>query len=126
MSARQRAWVAFCVTAVLVTNSICWARFERASLRISSLAALAWMLRYSKIPWDELLVVDAYGYKHLLRRLRLKVHEATRDGATILHSLTHVPRQVSAPQVAALSRKRWTLETAFKHLEAYFHAAINT
>jgi hypothetical protein len=32
MSATQRAWLAFCITAVLVTNSICWARFERASL----------------------------------------------------------------------------------------------
>ncbi len=27
MSAIQRTWLAFCVTAVLVTNSICWARF---------------------------------------------------------------------------------------------------
>ena len=26
MSAMQRTWLAFCVTAVLVTNSICWAR----------------------------------------------------------------------------------------------------
>ena len=25
MSATQRTWLAFCVTAVLVTNSICWA-----------------------------------------------------------------------------------------------------
>jgi hypothetical protein len=32
MSGTQRAWLAFCITAVLVTNSICWARFERASL----------------------------------------------------------------------------------------------
>jgi len=32
MSATQRAWLAFCVTAVLVPNSMCWARFERASL----------------------------------------------------------------------------------------------
>jgi hypothetical protein len=28
--------------------------------------------------------------------------------------------------VAALYRKRWTLETAFQHLEAYFHSEINT
>ena len=40
MSATQRTWLAFCVTAVLVTNSICWARFERASLGTYSLAAL--------------------------------------------------------------------------------------
>ena len=32
MSVTQRTWLAFCITAVLVTNSICWARFARASL----------------------------------------------------------------------------------------------
>src|SRR5467141_5394977 len=58
MSATQRAWLAFCVTAVLVTNSICWARFERASLGTYSLAALSWMFRHSKIPWDLLRVAS--------------------------------------------------------------------
>ena len=28
--------------------------------------------------------------------------------------------------MAELYRKRWSLETAFKHLEAYFHSEINT
>jgi hypothetical protein len=32
MSATPRAWLAFCLTATLITHSICWARFERASL----------------------------------------------------------------------------------------------
>ena len=58
MSATQRAWLAFCVTAVLVTNSICWARFERASLGTYSLAALSWMFRHSKMPWEHLLVAS--------------------------------------------------------------------
>src|SRR5256714_10132824 len=58
MSATQRAWLACCVTAVLVTNSMCWARFERASLGTSSLAALSWMFRHRKIPWDALLVAS--------------------------------------------------------------------
>jgi hypothetical protein len=58
MSAMQRAWLAFCVTAVLVTSSICWARFARASLGTYSLAALSWMFRHSKIPWDDLLVAS--------------------------------------------------------------------
>ena len=58
MSTMQRAWLAFCVTAVLITNSLCWARFARASLGSSSLAALSWMFRHSKIPWDELLVAS--------------------------------------------------------------------
>lgn len=58
MSAIQRTWLAFCVTAVLVTNVMCWARFERASLGTYSLAALSWMFRHSKIPWDHLLVAS--------------------------------------------------------------------
>ena len=58
MSATPRAWLAFCVTAVLVTNSMCWARFERASLGTSSLAALSWMCRHSTRPWDHLLVAS--------------------------------------------------------------------
>ena len=33
---------------------------------------------------------------------------------------------MSAEGVADLYRKRWTLATAFKHLEAYFHSAIHT
>ena len=64
MSAMQRAWLAFCVTAVLVTNSICWARFARASLGSYSLAALSWMFRHSKIPWDELLVASVWVILH--------------------------------------------------------------
>jgi len=58
LSAIQRTWLAFCVTAVLVTNSICWARFERASLGTYALVTLSWMFRHSKIPWDELLVAS--------------------------------------------------------------------
>jgi hypothetical protein len=58
MSTIQRAWLAFCVTAVLITNSICWARFERASLGSYSLAALSWMFCHSKMPWDALLVAS--------------------------------------------------------------------
>jgi IS4 transposase len=40
--------------------------------------------------------------------------------------LTNVPlRQASATRVARVYRQRWTLETAFQHLEASFHAAIH-
>jgi IS4 transposase len=41
--------------------------------------------------------------------------------------LTNLPRgAASAYEVAARSRKRWTLETAFQPLEAYLHSEINT
>jgi IS4 transposase len=72
-------------------------------------------------------VVDAQGGRHVCRRLRLKLTHATRDGATLLYILTNLPaRPVSATQVARLYQRRWTLETAFQHLEAYFHSEINT
>ena len=72
-------------------------------------------------------VVDAQGGKHVCRRLRLTLNHATRDGATLLYILTNLPaRPVSAIQVARLYQRRWTLETAFQHLEAYFHSEINT
>ena len=71
-------------------------------------------------------VVDAYGAKHVWRRVRRKLDHATRNGATLIHILTHVPRQISAKRVAQRYRNRWTLETAFQPLEAYFHAESNT
>ena len=71
-------------------------------------------------------VVDHQGHEHIFRRVRIKLNEATRDGATIVHILTNLPCRVSGQRVAELYRQRWTLETAFQHLEAYFHSEINT
>jgi len=42
------------------------------------------------------------------------LNEATRDGATMIHILTHVPRQVSAQQVAELYPQR--VRTALRGL----------
>src|ERR671933_2451879 len=72
-------------------------------------------------------VWDAQGSVHLFRRIRVKLDQATRDGDRVLYILTNLPlRKASAKRVARLYRKRWTLETAFQHLEAYFHSEMNT
>src|SRR6266851_2738302 len=96
MSTMQRAWLAFCVTAVLVTNSICWARFERASLGSYSLAALSWMFRHSKIPWDELLVASV---RVILR------HYGLNSGSLVIDD-TDNKRSKSAQTLAHLSKLR--------------------
>src|SRR6266851_4987370 len=96
MSATQRAWLAFCVTAVLVTNSICWARFERASLGTYSLAALSWMFRHSKMPWDQLLVASV--------RVILRHHGLT--SGSLLIDDTDNPRSKSAKALAHLYKLR--------------------
>ena len=92
LSTRQRAWLAFCVPAVLVTNSICWARFERASLGTYSLAALSWMFRHSKMPWDQLLVASV--------RVVLRHHGLTA-GSLVIDD-TDNPRSKSAKALAYL------------------------
>ncbi len=96
MSAIQRTWLAFCVTAVLVTNSICWARFERASLGTYSLAALSWMFRHSKMPWDHLLVASV--------RVILRYHGIT-SGSLVIDD-TDNPRSKSAKALAHLYNLR--------------------
>ena len=96
LSAIQRTWLAFCVTAVLVTNSICWARFARASLGTYSLAALSWMFRHSKMPWDHLLVASV---RVLFR------HHGLTSGSLVIDD-TDTPRSKSAKALAYLSTLR--------------------
>src|SRR5712671_5511333 len=96
MSATQRAWLAFCVTAVLVTNSMCWARFERASLGTYALAALSWMFRHSKMPWDQLLVASV---QVILR------HHGMTSGTLVIDD-TDNPRSKSAQALADLYKLR--------------------
>ena len=108
MSATQRAWLAFCVTAVLVTNSICWARFERASLGTYALAALSWMFRHSKMPWDKLLVASV--------RVILQHHGITSGNLVI--DDTDNPRSKSAKALAYLyklrDQRQWRLSLGAK------------
>jgi hypothetical protein len=96
MSATQRAWLAFCVTAGLVTNSVCWARFERARLGMYSLAALSWMFRHRKMPWDHLLVASV--------RVVLQHHGLT-SGSLVVDD-TDTPRAKSAQALAHLYKLR--------------------
>jgi hypothetical protein len=96
MSALQRAWLSFCLTAILVTNSICWARFERASLGTHSLAALSWMFRHAKIPWEHLLVVSV--------RVVLEHHGIT-SGSLVIDD-TDKKRSKSAKTLAHLYKLR--------------------
>lgn len=55
LSNLQKKWLAFCLLAIVITNSVCWARFERASLGNYSMAALCWMFRQAKIKWSLIL-----------------------------------------------------------------------
>jgi len=51
----QKLWLSFCLTGILLTNTVCWARFERSSFGGWLEPALSWMFRRSKIDWNKLL-----------------------------------------------------------------------
>src|SRR5687767_1622672 len=94
LSPIQRTWLAFCLTAILVTNSVCWARFERASLGTYSLAALSWMFRHAKIPWELLLIASVRVLLH---------HYGITHGSLVIDD-TDKPRSKSAKHIAYLHK----------------------
>ncbi|MFH1121847.1 MAG: transposase, partial [Bacteroidota bacterium] len=52
LSLTQQAWLSFCVMAIIVTNSVCWSRFQKAGIGRYGIGALSWMFRKSGIPWE--------------------------------------------------------------------------
>ena len=58
LSKAQRWWISFCLTGILLSNTVCWAEFERIGLGNYTQAALSWMFRKSKLPWSLLLHVS--------------------------------------------------------------------
>jgi hypothetical protein len=84
-------------------------------------------LETGQVAEQRVQVREAQGNAPLFRRIRVKRDQATRDGDRGLYILTTVPlRKASAKRVARFYRQRWPLETAFQHLEAYFHSEITT
>jgi hypothetical protein len=55
--------------AIMLTNTICWARFERAGLGRYSQGALSWMFRHAKLPWEKLFQMSVAV---ILRRQGIK------------------------------------------------------
>jgi hypothetical protein len=51
----QKEWFGFCLLAIVVTNSVCWKRFERTSLGQRMAASLSWMFRQTTRCWRVLL-----------------------------------------------------------------------
>jgi hypothetical protein len=96
MSPRPRAWLAFGVTAVLVTNSRCWARCARASLGTDALAALSWRCRHRTMPWDARLVASV---RVILRPYRLTCGRLVLDDPD-------TKRSQSAHTLAPLDKRR--------------------
>ena len=67
LSKAQRLWLKFCLMGILLSNQICWTKFEQIGLGGYKLSALSWMFRHSKILWPVLLhasimlILEKYG-----------------------------------------------------------------
>jgi hypothetical protein len=65
------------------------------------------------------------GRTLLVRRVTVVLDKPTRDGDREIHILTDLPEGVAdAVAVAAIYRRRWTLETAFQEMEATLNGEI--
>lgn len=67
MSALQCYWLSFVILGLLVTNSLCWSRFERFGVNEYKASAICWMFKRAKIAWDLLLyasvlkIIESYS-----------------------------------------------------------------
>ena len=86
LSQLQRHWLGFCLMGMMITESLCWARFERFSAGRYSAWALTWMFRHAKVPWRWLLRVSVTG---VLQRYGI------RQGVLILDDVTNPRTKVT-------------------------------
>jgi hypothetical protein len=65
----QKEWLGFCLLAIVVTNSVCWKRFERTSLGQRMATSLSWMFRQTNRFWRVVLqasvsvILTGYGIR---------------------------------------------------------------
>ena len=58
LSFTQIMWMSVCITGVIVTNTVCWKRFEQASFGRFGSGTLSKMFKRGKIIWDHLLMAS--------------------------------------------------------------------
>ena len=61
-----------------------------------------------------------------VRRITIRLSTPTRDGDKEIHLHANLPAKVTALAVAAVYRKRWTLEQAFNELTTHLRCELNT
>lgn len=87
----QRAWMSFCLTAMIFTNTINWKAWERWSGGKYSDSALSKMLRWASIPWTLLLVastrfiISHYGIKEGVLVIDDSDHQRSKNTTHIAH-----------------------------------------
>ncbi len=115
----------FCTTGFLfgiATRQACFVVRQHQNLPWQAVTELEFAGVHEDVEvWEQTVRLNnpATGETLLVRRLELRLPQATRDGDRVIHVLTNLPARVaSASVVAGLYRKRWKIETRFQVLEA--------
>ena len=92
LSAIQRGWLSFSLMAIMLTTTICWARFERAGLGRYSQGALSWMFRHAKLPWEKLfqMSVTVILRRQGIKRGLLVVDDTDKARSKTTRTIAHV------------------------------------
>lgn len=90
----QKDWLGFCLQGILVTNSVCWVRMERASLGRYSDAMLLWHFRRPGEHWEWLFQVSVGVILH---------QHGIREGILIVDD-TDRPRSKSTTRLYLVHR----------------------
>ena len=61
-----------------------------------------------------------------VRLITLRLKKSTRNGDNTLQIISNLPEDIDAQTLAAIYRKRWSIETMFQHLTTHLHSEINT
>jgi len=107
----QQGWLGFCLAAILVTDSICWKRFERASVGRFSAARLSWMFRQHQC-WIARLSVCAHGTKRFVIALKYEGEERSRY-------LVASDMSWRTPDIVQAHTLRWLVEVFLQDWKAY-------
>ena len=59
LTRRQKFWLGFCLTGIIVTHTLCWERFVRGSAGFYAARALSAMLHWAPIPWGKMLIASS-------------------------------------------------------------------
>ena len=76
---------------------------------------------------QSIVVSDEQGYLSPIRRIKVVLEQATRDGDEEIFILTNLPSTVdTALVIAQIYRNRWNIETLFQVLSDLFNCEIKT
>jgi len=90
----QKEWLGFCLQGILVTNSVCWMRMERASLGRYSHAMLSWHFRRPGKYWEWMFQASVGA---------LLNYYGIREGVLVVDD-TDRPRSKSTPRLYQVHR----------------------